>query len=744
MNAVFLQILDMSVSASILAAMVILLRLVLKKAPKAIHCALWAMVALRLVCPSLPESRASLMPDSGPITSVVQGQLEKEPVADVQSPDRVPQVSAPEASASVTAEPESSLDWMEILSVVWLAGVGIMALYGLGSYVFLRRRVAPAVREEGVWLCDHVASPFILGIIRPRIYLPAALDESCRGSVLAHERAHIRRKDHWWKPLGFALLAIHWFNPVMWLAYVLLCRDIEAACDQRVVKGMDAQERKAYSEALLRCAAPRRSIAACPLAFGEQGVKGRIKSVLSYKKPTVWIILAAIVASAAVGVFFLTNPMNKKEPLIPPTGNQKITALDLDTLRVQVPEYFAYEKKDVEVYVWEENSQIWCGLTGSSDVPITQNELNSMKAVKLDAMGAILRSGSGNRRKENVNVLGEFESLKQLAGEDMSADVADVWIRIELGLSYCSLYGANSLVLQNNTYHPTGDTVSEDQLGLCLADTITITTCIIDPYEEKDTYNVYTIKGKDLTYLVVAQRTKDMVYRIYKRSVPEENGTATEPVWELNTNGTVAASMPDHPAIEEDYFYLCVGGGDLYRVYWPNTEQLYEGQSIRVIHRSSEDKKLEYLAGDSSAWKPEKEVVAINVVPMFTVYYMTQIDPEHPLSPNPPDEYYSEVLVTAEDREFLLNVEQNRVWHDVRLSSYIPPRSRVFNVVVDGKWNIFTLYGDGMILKDGYYAVLTQEEKDRIKVIINWGKQSSEAENYFTDDYLVYQQKTGQ
>ena len=326
----------------------------------------------------------------------------------------------------------------------------------------------------------------------------------------------------------------------------------------------------------------------------------------------------------------------------------------------------------------------------------------------------------------------------------MSADVAEAWIRIELGLSHCSLYGANNLVLQNNTYHPTGDTVSEDQLGLCLADTITITTCIMDPYEEIDTYNVYTIKGKDLTYLVVAQRTKDMVYRIYKRSVSEKNETATEPVWELNTNGTVAASMPDHPSIGEDYFYLRVGGGDLYRVYWPNTEQLYEGQSIRVIHRSSEDKKLEYSVGDSSVWRPEKEVVAINVVPMYTVYYMTQINPEQSLSQNPPEEYYSEVLVTAEDREFLLNIEQNRVWHDVMLSSYIPPRSRVFNVVVDGKWHIFTLYGDGMILKDRYYAILTQEEKDRIKVIINWGHQSSEAENYFTDDYLVYHQKTGQ
>ena len=164
------------------------------------------------------------------------------------------------------------------------------------------------MKEDGIWLCDSVSSPFILGIFRPRIYLPSALEPEHRASVLAHERCHLRRKDHWWKPLGFALLAVHWFNPVMWLAYVLLCRDIEAACDERVVKGMEPEERKGYSEALLSCAAPRRSIAACPLAFGEQGVKGRIKSVLSYKKPTLWIILAAVMASVIVGVFFLTDP----------------------------------------------------------------------------------------------------------------------------------------------------------------------------------------------------------------------------------------------------------------------------------------------------------------------------------------------------------------------------------------------------------------------------------------------------
>lgn len=744
MKVLFLQILDMSVSASILAVAVIVLRLLLKKAPKAIHCALWAMVALRLVCPSLPESGASLMPDSHPVSSVVEVQVEKPPVTQVQSPAQAPQDSVVDTPVDITPEPEKPVDWMNVLSILWLSGVAVMTLYGFGSYLFLRRKVAPAVKEEGVWLCDNVPSPFILGIFRPRIYLPSALEPEHRASVLAHERSHLRRKDHWWKPLGFALLAVHWFNPVMWLAYVLLCRDIEAACDERVVKKLEPQERKAYSEALLSCAAPRRSIAACPLAFGEQGVKGRIKSVLSYKKPTIWIILAALVASIVVGFFFLTNPKDKEEILMPPVGNHKISAVDLDTLRDQVPEYFEFVKKDVEVYVWEENLQIWCGLSGSTDERITQKALNSLKAVKLEAMYVILRHGYDSGRRVNVTILGEFASLKQSYDEVLSPDVAQLWIERQLGLTYCSLYGAENLSVQGYSYHPTGETVNEDQLGLCLAERIIITICSYDPFEELDKFSVYTLKGKDLTYLVVAQHAKDMVYKVYQRVVPNENEPIKESVWNLNTNGTVAFSQPDHPAIEEDYFYLHVGGGDLYRVYWPHTDQLYEGQSVRIIHPSNLDKKLDYSSGESSAWRPEREVTAIDVVPMYMVYYMTQINPEYPLSLPLHSMSYGEVLVTAEDREFLLNIEQNRVWHDVRVSSYIPPRSRVFNVVVDGKWNIFTLYGDSMILKDGYYAHLTQEERDRIKVILNWGHQSTEAENYFTDDYLVYQQKTKQ
>lgn len=303
MKEIFFQILDMSVNASLLVLVVIGVRLVLKKAPKYIHCILWAMVALRLICPALPESEASLMPSSVPVSSVVLVEPQTESFTNALPPAQLPQMPIEQVE-----EQEPQIQWMDILCVVWLVGVATMAGYGAISYLLLRCRVAPSVQQDGVWLCDDVASPFILGVIRPRIYLPSSLDEDCRKSVLAHEKAHLRRKDHWWKPLGFVLLTIHWFNPIMWLAYILLCRDIEAACDERVVKGMEPEERKRYSEALLECAMPRRSIAACPLAFGEQGIKGRIKSVLNYKKPTIWIILATVVALSVVSVCFLTNP----------------------------------------------------------------------------------------------------------------------------------------------------------------------------------------------------------------------------------------------------------------------------------------------------------------------------------------------------------------------------------------------------------------------------------------------------
>lgn len=548
MKTVFLQILDMSVSASILAAVVIVLRLVLKKAPKAIHCALWAMVALRLVCPSLPESQASLMPDSQPVSAVVQGQLEKEPAAEVQIPVQnvqkpalIPQASAPQNTVTVKTEPERAVDWMAVVSAVWLSGVGAMALYGVGSYVFLRRKVAPAVKENGVWLCDHLASPFILGILRPRIYLPSGLEMEHRASVLAHEKAHLRRKDHWWKPLGFALLAVHWFNPVMWVAYVLLCRDIEAACDERVVKGMEPGERKAYSEALLSCAAPRRSIAACPLAFGEQGVKGRIKSVLSYKKPTVWIILVAVVAAVAVGVLFMTDPRTSdkgKQPMedvagmvygLPdykkPANPHKYNTSRVEVLRAMVPQYFGMQHmKGLEVYVWDDEGMLWFGLMPGTNAWKNQAEIDELDAVPLHCMAMILDTYE-DVDDVDLYVLGASQYWGEET-ENLCDGPLELWLKGQLGLLDVDIVQDISTDITTMTirmgtkvltYKEIDGKVWEYHLGKMITDDA-LYDCGFEPsglYRYSKT-SVYTVHNEGIEKLIAKWRFFELVSSEYE------------------------------------------------------------------------------------------------------------------------------------------------------------------------------------------------------------------------------------
>ena len=306
MTDLFLKLVDMSVAAGWVALAVMAVRLAIRKAPRWITVALWALVALRLICPVSIESSVSLMhldgsreavddilgSYSGPSTAYwdIHEEFQMavdagiEPIHGGEGHYYVITGETPTTPVGTVAD--HAAKW-------WALGVAAMLAYTLWSYLRLKGKVSASMQLNGnVYLCDYIETPFILGVFRPKIYLPSSMDPDAASHVLAHERAHLKRKDHWWKPLGFVLLSIHWFNPVLWLAYVLLCRDIEAACDERVVKTLEPQERKAYSEALLSCASPRCSIAACPLAFGEQGVKGRIKSVLSYKKPTVWIILA--------------------------------------------------------------------------------------------------------------------------------------------------------------------------------------------------------------------------------------------------------------------------------------------------------------------------------------------------------------------------------------------------------------------------------------------------------------------
>ena len=311
MAAVFLKLLNLSISASWLVLAVLVLRLVSKRSPKWMNVLLWGIVALRLMLPFSIESALSLIPSAETVSpAAVQFAPAPTITSGVSVIDNAVNPSLSEHFAAVpTASVNPLYVWTEIAGWVWLIGLGAMLLYALVSYLRLRRRVSVSLCvRENIYLCDAISSPFILGVVKPRIYLPSGLDEVQRQNVLSHERAHLTRRDHWWKPLGFVLLAVYWFNPVLWLAYTLLCRDIELACDERVIRTMDESAVKTYSTVLLACSMPRKAVITCPLAFGEVGVKERVRNALHYKKPAFWVVAASVAVCVIVAVCFLTNP----------------------------------------------------------------------------------------------------------------------------------------------------------------------------------------------------------------------------------------------------------------------------------------------------------------------------------------------------------------------------------------------------------------------------------------------------
>ena len=307
----FLKLVNMSISASWIVLVVLILRLVLKKAPKWIPVLLWGIVAVRLICPFSIESALSLIPSTQTIPMNIE--MAAKPAID-SGINAVNSVVNPIISASFTPHPGASANplqiWIPLVAVIWCFGMALMVLYTAISYWNLCRKVDTAVRYNGnIYQSENVGSPFVLGILKPRIYLPYSMDSKSLEHVVAHEQAHIRRKDHWWKPLGFLLLTIYWFNPLMWVAYILLCRDIELACDEKVIAELGNEQRAVYTQALVACSVNRRMIAACPLAFGEVGVKDRVKSIMNYRKPAFWIIVIALVLCVVVAVCFLTNPL---------------------------------------------------------------------------------------------------------------------------------------------------------------------------------------------------------------------------------------------------------------------------------------------------------------------------------------------------------------------------------------------------------------------------------------------------
>ena len=388
MGEVFVKVLNMSIAASWLILAVMLLRLVLKRAPKWASVLLWGIVALRLAVPFSFESAWSLVPSAETFST---HNIQFETPAITSGIPAVNNAVNPVLGETFAPNPGASVNplyiWVFVVSVVWLAGIAAMLLYAVISYVRVRRSVAESVPyAENIFLCDHVKSPFILGLAAPKIYLPSHLDAAAMGPVFAHEKAHLARRDHWWKPLGFLILTVHWFNPLCWIAYVLLCRDIELACDEKVIRQLDLDGKKQYSAALLACSTGRRLVTVCPLAFGEIGVKKRVRNVLHYKKPAFWIVSAAVIACAAAAVCFLTDPVTAEpgtpaqlgtpnaqrpallmdgvfyvDPYMPvsslPYGYRsagKLTAEQANNTELEGIEYFTHPSKTEDFYTWQE------------------------------------------------------------------------------------------------------------------------------------------------------------------------------------------------------------------------------------------------------------------------------------------------------------------------------------------------------------------------------------------------------
>ncbi len=375
MTALFIKLFNMSVTATWIAIAVILFRLLLRKTPKAIHALAWVLVALRLVCPFSVESVFSLVPSAETVP---------QDIVYSQTPTIHSGISFfnstvnPIISENLAPNVADSVNPMQVVltavTSLWVIGMAFMLIYAMFSYIRIKKRVKEAAHlEENVWECDSIDTPFIFGIIRPRIYLPSTLKGEDISYVIAHEKAHLKRRDHFWKPFGYLLLTVYWFNPVLWVAYVLLCKDIELATDEKVIKALGEEAKKPYSEALINCSVNKKAIQVCPVAFGESGVKERVKAVLSYKKAPFWIIAAALVSCIVIAVVFLTNPktdvggddssvsnvggVSQPENVIVIPSPEK-----LDKLKTAYPEYFTFEAEDIiDVYIWQgENEDYYC------------------------------------------------------------------------------------------------------------------------------------------------------------------------------------------------------------------------------------------------------------------------------------------------------------------------------------------------------------------------------------------------
>ena len=421
MTELFITILNMSISATWIVLAVVVLRFLLKKAPKWITVLLWGIVAIRLLCPVTVESVVSLIPSAETVSRSVMQEPAPQVHTGIAALNMAVNPVIQETKVEVVpSEPVNILHVLTpIFTGIWLAGMGVMLLYTVFSYWWVKKMIGTAVRlRDNIYQSERVVSPFVLGLVKPRIYLPFAVGERDMPHVLAHEQAHIRRRDYLWKPLGFLLLTVHWFNPLLWLGYILLCRDIELACDEKVVKNLDREQRADYSQALLACSVNRRVIAACPLAFGEGTVQNRVKSVLNYKKPAFWIILIALVAIIITAVCFLTNPKKPDKEETPPTQTDSpnteqvarvVVPAEVQQLMAKYPECFGLDTtKGLEVYIWQmAEGSYSCGLLPGRNRNYTRQELLNLHktSASIEEMQVIVLSYIPDVPKSGITII---------------------------------------------------------------------------------------------------------------------------------------------------------------------------------------------------------------------------------------------------------------------------------------------------------------------------------------------------
>lgn len=363
MDAVFLTILNLGIKGSWLILTVFFVRLFLKRTPKRVICLLWGLALFRLICPFSVKSVFSLIPSAEVIPSDIA--LSHQPQIDSGIPV-INDTLNPVIAETFAPDPFTSVNPLQVVvfvcRIVWLGGIAVMLVWALASWLKLKKTVRASIPAgEEVMVCDEIRAPFILGVFRPLIYVPSFLEEETADLVVRHEKAHLERGDHWWKPLGFLVLTLHWFNPLCWMAYILLCRDIESACDEKVIRDMDREQVAAYSRALLDCSYPRRMVNACPLAFGEAGVKARVTGVLRYKKPSFLITVTAVVVCLVIAVCLMTDPFSDRslpeklrvsldiaaaEHNRSPYTDGHFTAVSHDVMRVSGP------AGETTVYAW--------------------------------------------------------------------------------------------------------------------------------------------------------------------------------------------------------------------------------------------------------------------------------------------------------------------------------------------------------------------------------------------------------